>query len=378
MRSQHDSQASEHSDRGVRLTIEESVLARVRSLVLDHGWNATAYQLLNPGMRHWFSTQGDAVVGFVTHGRTRVVAGAPVCAETRLLEVVVEFTDDARRAGQRVCFFGAGERLEGLLTQTGDWSVASLGAQPSWDPRHWTEILARRRSVRAQLNRARNKGVRIEPWDIARDDAPLRACLREWLGARPLPALHFLIEPETLARLEDRRVVVAYRGERLVGFLVASPVPGRRGWLIEQIIRGDDAPNGTNELLVDAAMRALAAEGARYVTLGLSPLSRHSRFERTRMPLWLRWCLRWVRAHGARFYNFEGLDRFKAKFEPDQWEEIVALAHARRFPVSVLWAIVGAFAQSSPIWLVARALSRASRQELRWVARAIRARLSRA
>jgi phosphatidylglycerol lysyltransferase len=138
---------------------------------------------------------------------------------------------------------------------------------------------------------------------------------------------------------------------------------------VEQIIRGHAAPNGTSELLLDAAMRALATDGAQYVTLGLSPLSRHSRFERHRMPRWLRLVLRWVRAHGRRFYNFEGLDRFKAKFAPDEWEEIVALADTAHFSPRALWAIAAAFAQGSPIALVARAVTRAARQEARWLRR---------
>jgi phosphatidylglycerol lysyltransferase len=352
-----------------------SAVEQARQLIMVHGWNATAYQLLNPGMELWFSPERDAVIGYVTHGRTRVVAGAPVCAEDRLAAVVDRFRSDASAVRARVCFFGAGERLETLLTSTGKWSVASLGAQPSWDPSHWPSIVARRSSVRAQLNRARNKGVRAERWLGGEDEASLRACLTDWLEQRPLPALHFLIEPETLGRLGDRRLFAARRGKHVLGFLLASPVPARRGWLVEQIIRAHDAPNGTAELLLDTAMRALALEGASYVTLGLAPLSRHSRFDSARMPLWLRVSLRWLRAHGRRFYNFEGLDRFKAKFEPDAWEEIVALSDTPHFSPRALWAIAGAFARSSPVLLLIRAIARAIRQESRWGARALRSRV---
>ena len=344
---------------------------RARELILAYGWNATAYQILNPGIEHWFSAEGDAVIGFVTHAGTRVVAGAPVCSATRLPQVVAEFGASAANGGKHVCYFGAGSRLETLLMPTGQWSVASLGAQPSWDPGGWPAIVAARASLRAQLNRARNKHVRVSEWDAARGatDPDVRRCLAEWLGDRRLPPLHFLVEPETLGRLEDRRLFVAERAGAVVGFLLASPIPARQGWLVEQIIRGHGAPNGTSELLLDAAMRAVAADGARYVTLGLAPLSRHSRFDNDRMPRWLRLALRWVRAHGRRFYNFEGLDQFKAKFAPDDWEEIVALADSPRFTPRALWAIAAAFAQGSPIALVARAVTRAAKQELRWLHR---------
>jgi phosphatidylglycerol lysyltransferase len=340
-----------------------------RRLIVQYGWNATAYQLLNPGMIHWYSRAGDALVGYVTYGRTRVVAGAPVCAPERLGAVAAEFGHDAARAGARVCYFAAEERFERLLLAAGGWSVASLGAQPSWDPGGWAAMVARRSSVRAQLNRSRNKGVAVSVWEPARaaNSPALRRCLAEWLGRRGLPPLHFLVEPETLGNLGDRRLLVAERAGAAVAFLVASPIPARSGWLIEQIIRGAGAPNGTAELLVDSAMRLLASEGSHYVTLGLSPLSEHSRFDRSRMPPWLRAALRLVRAHGRRFYNFQGLDQFKSKFEPDLWEEIVVLADRPRFPFRALWAIAGAFSRGSPLVLVARAMGRASLQEARWL-----------
>jgi phosphatidylglycerol lysyltransferase len=214
--------------------------------------------------------------------------------------------------------------------------------------------------------------VAEQPTPNAGLEVELRRCLDDWLSRRGLPALHFVVEPETLGHLRDRRLFVATRASAVVAFLLASPVPARGGWLVEQIVRSRVAPNGTSELLLDVAMRALADGGARYVTLGLSPLSRHSRFDIARMPLWLRLSLRWVRAHGRRFYDFEGLDRFKTKFRPEHWEEIVAIADSPRFPPRALWAIAAAFAQGSPALLIGRALVRAVRQEGRWMRNALR------
>src|SRR5678816_3091185 len=88
---------------------------RARDLVLQHGWNATSYQIVNPGIRHWFSHAGDAVVGFVRYAGFRIVAGAPVCAVERLPEVVAEFEVSARTSSERVCYFGAEARLDSAL-----------------------------------------------------------------------------------------------------------------------------------------------------------------------------------------------------------------------------------------------------------------------
>jgi phosphatidylglycerol lysyltransferase len=74
-----------------------------------------------------------------------------------------------------------------------------------------------------------------------------------------------------------------------------------------------------------------------------------------------------VRAHGRRFYNFEGLDRFKAKFAPERWEPVYAIANEGRFSARSLHAIAHAFSGGSPTWLVLRSLARAARTELRWL-----------
>jgi phosphatidylglycerol lysyltransferase len=345
-------------------------LARARSLVLRHGWNAMAYQILNPGIRRWFSADGEAVIGYVQAGRSRVVAGAPVCAAERLAEVSRAFAADARRAGRWVCYFGAQERLIELLGEGGPISTLLLGAQPFWDPRRWAAIVDGKASLRAQLHRARNKGVRVRPLPAGgtEQQAELQRCLSEWLERRGLPPMHFLVEWNILPRLLDRRLFAAEREGRVVGFLVASPIPARNGWLIEQIIRGRGAPNGSNELLLDAAMRTLAAEGAGYVTLGLSPLSRAVSQEPP--PPWkIRWLLAWVRVHGRRFYDFEGLERFKSKFQPEGWEPIYAVTNRPRISLSTLYAIAGAFGGTSPVLFIGRALLRALRQEARWILR---------
>src|SRR5689334_4450468 len=331
-------------------------LSLARELVLKYGWNATSYQIVNPGISLWFSRSGDAVIGYVERRRTRVVAGAPVCPPERLRDVVSEFEHDCTDCSRRVCYFGAEERLESLLTENRTHTMVLLGAQPSWDPAHWPGIIASKASLRGQLNRSRNKGVTVAPMSAeeATGNRELQRVLNEWLATRGLPPMHFLVEPETLSRLFDRRVFVARsKAGETVAFLVASPARARDGWLIEQFVRGRKAPNGTVELLLDTAMRTLAGEGYTYVTLGLAPLSRHGLGPRTN-PTWLRLLLRWVRAHGRRFYNFEGLDNFKAKFQPERWEPVFAILNEPRFSPGALYAIAAAFSDGSPIWTIAR------------------------
>src|SRR6185436_15948797 len=221
-------------------------------------------------------------------------------AEERWRDAVGELLADAQRHGARLAFFAAERRLEELLASERGWARFRVGAQPIFDPRRWEATLASHASLRAQLNRARNKGVRVREWtaSAAAEHPDLRRCLREWLAGRGLPPLLFLTTPWTLGRLQARRVFVAERDGRAVGFLVTSPVPARRWALVEQMVRGREAPNGTAELMVDAAFRALAGECDR-LTLGLAPLSaRAGGWDDA--PAWLRFLVGWARAHGRR------------------------------------------------------------------------------
>jgi phosphatidylglycerol lysyltransferase len=356
---------------GPRLASESTRLAHARELVLRFGWNATAYQIINPGIGLWFSSAGDGVAGYVESHGVRVIAGAPVCAEERLRSIAEELEREANDAGETICYFGAEGRLEHLYHSEATHSKVLLGAQPAWRPANWEGIVASRASLRAQLNRARNKKVVVREWspEKAHAEPALRRVLGEWLATRGLPPLHFLVEPETLERLFDRRIFVAERDGEAVGFLIASPVPERNGWLIEQFVRGRNAPNGTAELMIDTAVRAMAESGSDYVTLGLAPLSQRCQIPESHNPLWLRALLAWVRAHGRRFYNFDGLDAFKAKFQPEWWEPVFAIANKPRFPLTTLYAIAAAFSTTSPILLILRAVGRAIAAEFSWMLR---------
>lgn len=343
-----------------------SSAARARSLVLAHGWNSTSFQIVNPGIERWFSPTADAVIGYVTANKMRVVVGAPVCENDRLRNVAAAFESEAGEAGEGVCYFGAEERLESVYSGSADHTRFLLGAQPSWNLNNWANLVVGHRSLRAQLNRAKNKGLTVSEWSLERADRnpELEKCLQDWLASKGLPPLHFMIESDTLARLEGRRVFVAEREGQVQGFVVLSPVSGRNGWLFEQFPHRPGAPNGTVESMIDTAMRTLATDGYEYATLGLSPLSTRANVDQPTDPLWLRLLLGWLRKHGKRFYNFDGLDRFKAKLRPEKWEPVFAVSNEPQVSFRTIYAIASVFSGNGPFNLLAGALTRATWVEL--------------
>lgn len=339
----------------------ERELARV--LVARYGWNTVACQIVNPGLRYWFTPDQMAVVGFVEAGRAWVAAGEPVGPPGQVVAAAEAFAAAAARRGRRVLYFGAQAPLAERLQARLPLARLAIGAQPVWNPGDWPALVSRVASLRAQIGRARNKGVTVVPLPAegAARRPEVRRCLAEWLATRGLPPMSFLVTPDVLATPTGRRVFVARRDGVVVAYLVATPVPARQGWLVEQIVRGHNAPNGTSELLIDAAMRALATEGAHWVTLGLAPLARVTGAHAPEPSAAVRLLLESLRVWGGRFYNFAGLESFRARLHPQDWEPVYLLSHERRTSLVTLYAVAGAFGGAPPPLFVGRALLRALR-----------------
>jgi len=297
---------------------------RVLALLERHGWNATSFQIMERGFRYWFddgdggsgdggSGESEACVGYVDTGRAWVAAGPPIAAPERLAEVSARFAAAARAAGRRACLFGTEERFR----EAASWPALRIGEQPLWQPGDWDEVLRGRRSLREQLRRARAKGVAVRalrPEELApghETRRQLEGLIARWLASHTIAPMGFLVQVDLFTFPERRRLFVAELAGRVVGVLGVIPIYARGGWFFEDFLRDPTAPNGTIELLVDAGMRAAAAEGVSVVTLGLAPLAGD-------VGPWLRS----ARQLGRALYDFEGLRAFKAKLEPRSWSPI--------------------------------------------------------
>ncbi|WPB78263.1 DUF2156 domain-containing protein [Archangium violaceum] len=312
--------------------------ARVLGLLKRHGWNATSFQVLEPGYSYWFDGE-DACVAYVDTGQAWVVAGAPIAPHERLGEVARRFEAHAAASGRRLCFFATEQRMLDEAPLNG----MTIGEQPVWDPRLWELSVRESRSLREQLRRARAKGVRVRevsPSELRDAAHPVRAgvdgLMERWLSARRMAPMGFLVQLSPFAWAEERRSFVAERDGEVVAFLSAVPVYARNGWLVQHLLRDARAPNGTAESLVDAVMRTAASEGRGYLTMGLAPLAGE-------VDGWLRA----ARVVGTPLYDFEGLRAFKARLRPHAWHRIHLAWPARHGSPLPLYDALTAFARGS-------------------------------
>jgi lysylphosphatidylglycerol synthetase-like protein (DUF2156 family) len=318
-------------------------------LVRRFGADAVSFLAFESTMRLWFDVgaagTSEAVVAFNDTGNAWIAVGAPITEASRIPQVAARFVERARQQERRACFFatesGAVEGFARLL----------LGEQPVWDPADWPRMLASHRRLREQIRRPKAKGVtfrRVEAAELE-PDRPLRAKVeslaREWLGSRRMVPMGFLVALEPFHFASEHRYFIAERQGQVIEFLSAVPVYARRGWLVEDILRGRRAPNGTTEALVDALMRDVADSG--FVTLGLSPLS-------GAIAPWLR-VARFVTSP---FFDFQSLRRFRQRLRPSRWECVWLLYPCSEAPLMPVIESLRAFAGGSLIRFALRSIAR--------------------
>ncbi len=290
------------------------------SAVTRFGGDAVSFQSLESGLSVWRDEPqpagSGAVVAYADTGTGWVAAGTPLAPPDQRARAADRFIAAARAAGRRACFF-ATESPD----QLGDVTTSFLGEQPLFEPAAWLAGLASRRRLREQLRRVRAKGVRVRrvlPEELAAG-TPLRTAVEElaslWLRSRRMEPMRFLVTLEPFHAADRHRYFAAEKDGELLAFLSAVPICARGGWLVEDVLRGPRAPNGTAESLLDALMREVV--DSPLVTLGLAPLTG---------PV-----ARWQRASRALarpLYDFRGVRAFKERLRPSSWQG-VWLAHPR-------------------------------------------------
>ena len=333
--------------------------AELLRLQSSYGYNAHSLVSITPDVLTWTMPGIDGAIIYGVFGRVWLAAGEPLGRPEDMKALTEGFMAAAAKARRIAAFVPATERFARVGIQLG-LSAIQIGAAPYFDLEVWQPRGNRAKKLRAGVNRALRSGVRIEI--IASPDEDLRKegadlCFK-WLSRRRSgTTFGWLLALDPFLNAERKQMFAARDADdRLVGLLAASPVPARDGWYLEDVLRAPDAPPGTADLLVFAALQQLKAEGAAMATLGTAPLATagvdelsthdHPVIERA---------LSLASQRLSAYYNFEGVRRFKTKFVASHWENEYALVqHGVLVPSRVAHALLRAIVPGGLRQLLAR------------------------
>ena len=284
----------------------------------------------------------DGIEGYIAVYRKRglvIALSDPVCDPADRMRLVHALRLDARSKRQRIAFVAASMPVRDEL-ELMDFGSMKTGDEGVFDLASYSFDTPERKEVRQSANKAEREGVgvrRATPSD--RDD--ILALTKAWLATRKTEGFSLLLglDPDLFA--DEKKVFVAHREGRLVGYLSCTPIYARNGWYFEDVIRSADAPRGTNHVLIREALRVLREEGYRMATLGAAPLGR-IREGSTHGRRLVNRTLEFAYDHFNAFYNFKGLYDFKSSFAPSSWEPQFLCFYPRRLTPSVLIGVVDA------------------------------------
>ncbi len=313
----------------------------------EYGYNAHSLVSIAPGGSAWTMPGIDGAIVYGEFGRVWLAAGDPLVRPEDTVALVKGFLVAAAKAKRIAAFVPATEHFARQVVPLG-LSAIKIGAAPYFDLQRWNPRGNCAKKLRAGVNQATRAGVRVELIEnfdekFRRETAEL--CL-EWLKARPAATTFgWLLALDPFLRAERKKLFAAHdEKNRLVGLLAVSPIPARKGWYLEDVLRKFDAPPGTADLLVVEALHRLKEDGATLATLGTAPLAKEGDDDiSTHDHPVMEPALRSVSRRFSVFYNFEGLRKFKGKFVPSWWEsEYVLLQHGAMVPTRVAHALLRA------------------------------------
>jgi phosphatidylglycerol lysyltransferase len=265
-----------------------------------------------------FSDSRRSFIMFGIQGRSWIAMGDAVGPADERLELLWRFREHCDQWGGRTVFYEIGAAAMPDLVELG-LTFYKLGEQAFVPLSGFNLDGAARSGLRQSVRRAERDGARfsvVQPGDVPAVLPEMRAVSDAWLeskGAREKGFSLGRFDPDYLARFP---IALVRRGNELVAFANLWPTAGKREISVDLMRFRDGMVRDVMDYLFVQLLLWSKAQGYGRFDLGMAPLSGLQ--ERHLAPIWTR-AGALLFTHGEKFYNFEGLRRYKDKFKP-VWE----------------------------------------------------------
>ena len=261
-----------------------------------------------------FNPSRTAFIMYAIQQRYWVAMGDPVGSATDAKELVWQFRELCDRFDVHCVYYQVhAERVHQYMEM--GLEMFKLGEEARVSLGDFSLQGSRYAHLRQAKNRAEREGLAFDIVPVA--DLPailpeLKAVSDAWLGRKQGDEKSFSMGRFEAAYMQNFPVAVVKREDRIIAF--ANLWFGGQEELSVDLMRHlPDAPGSCMDYLFIMLMLWGRDQGYRRFSLGMAPLSGFSDH-----PLASSWSklADAIFERGNRFYNFEGLQRFKDKFEP--------------------------------------------------------------
>jgi len=266
----------------------------------------------------FMSDHGSGFIMYGIEGRSWIALGDPVGSAVEQEELAWGFREAAYRHGGRPVFYEVSREQLPLYVDLG-LTLLKLGEEGRVKLAGFSLEGRERAKLRQPVRMCEKTGCRfaILPATEVENLLPrLRVVSDAWLAMKRTREKGFSLGRFDARYLSNFPMAVVWRGDEIIAFANVLAAGAGEEISIDLMRHLPDAPNGIMDYLFAQLMLWGAAQGYRWFSLGMAPMSG---FEaRALAPAWQRIGAMLYR-HGEHFYNFRGLRRYKEKFQP-QWE----------------------------------------------------------
>lgn len=289
-------------------------LERARVVIARSPWSGANVALT--GDKHLLFAPGDAAfLMYRIAGRSWIALGDPVGDRAAWDDLAWTFRELADEHGGRTVFYEVSGEGLALYLDLG-LTLTKLGEEARVPLAGFSLEGKARAELRSARRRAERDGLSFEivpPAGVGALLPELERISAQWLDEKAVGEKGFSLgffAPEYLANFP---VALVRRHGTPVAFANVWVTAGRQELSVDLMRFGLDAPHGTMDYLFTELLLWGHAEGYGCFSLGMAPLSGLE--QHPLAPAWHR-VGNLVFRYGEHFYNFGGLRRYKAKFQP--------------------------------------------------------------
>ncbi len=258
------------------------------------------------------------LIGYRIESNCAIVFGDPICAPADKLPLAQAFDNYCREKSLKVVYAIASAGFSDLAMQ-GCCNVSiqfghKLIIDPSSNPLEKTG--SKGVLLRKKVKHASNEGITVKEY-IPHDpqmELAIEHIGSAWLQARRGPQV-YISHLSFFNDREGKRWFYAQKDGHIVGILLLNEIQASAGWLLNNLILTANAPNGTSELLITSAFKALEAEKCSFVAIG--PVTTKKLDNIVGLGTVSTWLIKAVFNLSKRVFRLDGQTLFWEKFQPE-------------------------------------------------------------